>query len=74
MCFGSVCLLACLFACQMLFMLDGFGRFSCRAESGIKIINQLDDDVFTTVIKYVHKHMSLSEEHADVDDDGGLEK
>lgn len=46
----------------------------CRAADGIKIINQLDDDVFTTVIKYVHKNMSLSDEHADVDDDGGLEK
>lgn len=45
-----------------------------RAADGIKIINQLDDDVFTTVIKYVHKNMSLSDEHADVDDDGGLEK
>lgn len=49
--------------------------FFCeRAADGIKIINQLDDDVFTTVIKYVHKNMSLSDEHADVDDDGGLEK
>lgn len=48
--------------------------FIFRAADGIKIINQLDDDVFTTVIKYVHKNMSLSDDHADVDDDGGLEK
>lgn len=47
-----------------------------RAADGIKIINQLNDDVFTTVIKYVHKNMSLSSENAtaDTEDDGGLEK
>lgn len=47
-----------------------------RAADGIKIINQLNDDTFTTVIKYVHKNMSLSGENAatDTEDDGGLEK
>lgn len=47
-----------------------------RAADGIKIINQLNDDVFTTVIKYVHKNMSLSGGNAtpDTEDDGGLEK
>lgn len=48
--------------------------FSSSAADGIKIINQLSDDVFTTVIKYVHKNMSLSGENPDADDDGGLEK
>ena len=47
-----------------------------RAADGIKIINQLNDEVFTTVIKYVHKNMPLSGETAtaDTEDDGGLEK
>lgn len=47
-----------------------------RAADGIKIINQLNDEVFTTVIKYVHKNMPLSGENAtaDTEDDGGLEK
>lgn len=46
-----------------------------RAADGIKIINQLNDDVFTTVINYVHKNMSLSGQTTDTaDDDGGLEK
>lgn len=45
-----------------------------RAAEGIKIINQLDDDVFTTVINYVHKNMSPSTESSDADDDDGLEK
>lgn len=47
----------------------------CRAAEGIKIINQLDDEVFTTVINYVHKNMSPSAEAAQTaEDDGGLEK
>lgn len=41
-----------------------------RAAEGIKIINKLDDDVFTTVINYVHKNMSPD----DNDDDRGLEE
>lgn len=51
--------------------------FVCnRAAEGIKIINQLDDDVFTTVINYVHKNMSLSNEAQSqmAEDDESLEK
>lgn len=44
--------------------------FFCSAAEGIKIINKLDDDVFTTVINYVHKNMSPEEN----DDDRGLEE
>lgn len=44
-----------------------------RATDGVKIINQLDDEVFTTVINYVHKNMNPSGT-PDTDDDGGLEK
>lgn len=44
-----------------------------RAADGIKIINQLDDEVFTTVINYVHKNMNPPG-IPDTDDDGGLEK
>lgn len=40
-----------------------------RAADGINIINKLDDDVFTTVINYVHKNMSPEEN----DEDQGLE-
>lgn len=66
----------CLFAIHLVHSSKILLNFSFifRAADGIKIINQLDDDVFTTVIKYVHKNMSLSDDHADVDDDGGLEK
>lgn len=46
-----------------------------RAAEGIKIINQLDDDVFQTVISYVHKNMSPDdEENKDDDDPAGLEE
>lgn len=37
---------------------------------GINIINQLDDDVFQTVLDYVHKNMSPE----NTDDDQGLEE
>ncbi|KAJ6635438.1 COMM domain-containing protein 10 [Pseudolycoriella hygida] len=42
-----------------------------RAAEGIKIINKLDDEVFTTVISYVHKNMSPDETD---DDNRGLEE
>lgn len=59
------------FCQQNVYFLNDF----CSAADGIKIINQLNDDVFTTVINYVHKNMPLSGEAADTaDDDGGLEK
>lgn len=45
-----------------------------RAADGIKIINQLDDEIFTTVINYVHKNMPPNADATDTDDDGGLEK
>lgn len=59
-----------------------------RAAEGIKIINRLDADIFTTVINYVHKNMSspdgggsvsaassASDHHPqDDDDDQGLEE
>lgn len=64
-----------------IFILKTFGEMTLlilrfyRAADGIKIINQLNDDVFTTVIKYVHKNMSLSGENANADtEDNGLEK
>lgn len=41
-----------------------------RAAEGINIINRLDDEVFTTVINYVHKNMSPDES----EDDQGLEE
>lgn len=41
-----------------------------RAAEGINIINRLDDEVFTTVINYVHKNMSPEES----EDDQGLEE
>lgn len=41
-----------------------------RAALGINIINQLDDDVFQTVLDYVHKNMSPE----NTDDDQGLEE
>lgn len=46
-------------------------RHISRAAEGIKIINQLNDDVFHTVINYVHKNMSPDN---DGDDDQGLEE
>lgn len=42
-----------------------------RAAEGTKIINKLDDEVFTTVISYVHKNMSPDETD---DDNRGLEE
>lgn len=47
-------------------------HLSYRAADGIKIINQLDDEIFANVINYVHKNMPP--ENSDTDDDGGLEK
>lgn len=52
-----------------------FCLFFCRAAEGINIINQLDVEVFTTVISYVHKNMTTPPEAAQTaEDDGGLEK
>lgn len=46
-----------------------------RAAEGIKIINQLDDEVFTIAINYVYENMSSSHDTtAQLDDDGGLER
>lgn len=42
-----------------------------RAAEGIKIINQLDDDVFVTVVQYVRKNMAPDEND---DQDQGLEE